>query len=144
MADKWPLANGAWSNAANWNDGTKPQAGDTVYADGKTVTIDENATVATVTTATRSGGTPGGGFVLADGVALVAAVVAGAYTCVTYLGASTAAIVGDVSGYQSASSSNKYGVQHSGAGTLTITGNLYGGQGIGNHAVYCDASGGRW
>jgi hypothetical protein len=62
MPDKWPLANGNWSNAANWNGGTKPVAGDDVYADGRTLTVDESFTVATLRTTQRSGGTLGGTF----------------------------------------------------------------------------------
>jgi hypothetical protein len=63
MADKWPLANGNWSSAANWNGGTKPVAGDDVYADGRTLNVDESFTVATLRTTQRSGGTIGGSFV---------------------------------------------------------------------------------
>jgi len=63
MADKWPLANGNWSNAANWNGGTKPVAGDDVYADGRTLNVDESFDVATLRTTQRSGGTNGGVFV---------------------------------------------------------------------------------
>jgi len=48
MAEKYPLANGLWSNAANWDGGTKPLAGDDVYTNGKTLTIDESVTVATL------------------------------------------------------------------------------------------------
>lgn len=62
MPDKWPLANGNWSNAANWNDGTKPVAGDDVFADGKTLNVDESFDVATLRTTQRSGGTLGGTF----------------------------------------------------------------------------------
>jgi hypothetical protein len=62
MADKWPLANGNWSNAANWNGGTKPVAGDDVYADGRTLNVDESFNVATLRTTQRSGGTLGGSF----------------------------------------------------------------------------------
>jgi len=62
MADKWPLANGNWSNAANWNGGTKPVAGDDVYADGRTLNVDESFDVATLRTTQRSGGTIGGTF----------------------------------------------------------------------------------
>jgi hypothetical protein len=62
MPDKWPLANGNWSNAANWNGGTKPVAGDDVYADGKTLNVDESFTVATIRNTQRSGGTIGGVF----------------------------------------------------------------------------------
>jgi hypothetical protein len=62
MPDKWPLANGSWSNAANWNGGTKPVAGDDVFADGKTLNVDESFTVLTLRTTQRSGGTIGGTF----------------------------------------------------------------------------------
>ena len=62
MPDKWPLANGNWSNAANWNGGTKPVAGDDVYADSRTLNVDEDFTVATLRTTQRSGGTVGGTF----------------------------------------------------------------------------------
>jgi len=62
MPDKWPLANGNWSNAANWNGGTKPVAGDDVYADGRTLNVDESFDVATLRTTQRSGGTIGGSF----------------------------------------------------------------------------------
>ena len=63
MPDKWPLANGNWSNAANWNGGTKPVAGDDVYADGRTLNVDESFDVATLRNTQRSGGTIGGSFV---------------------------------------------------------------------------------
>ena len=62
MPDKWPLANGNWSNAANWNGGTKPVAGDDVYADSRTLNVDESFDVATLRTTQRSGGTIGGTF----------------------------------------------------------------------------------
>jgi hypothetical protein len=62
MASKWPLANGNWSNAANWNGGTKPVAGDDVFADGRTLNVDESFDVATLRTTQRSGGTLGGTF----------------------------------------------------------------------------------
>jgi hypothetical protein len=72
MADRWPLANGNWSNAANWNGGTLPAAGDDVFADGKTVTIDQDVTVLSVRTTQRSGGTAGGSFVHSGGYTLTA------------------------------------------------------------------------
>jgi hypothetical protein len=63
MAIKWPLANGVWSNADNWNDGTLPDVGDDVHADGKTVTIDvANITVLSLRSDQRSGGIMGGSF----------------------------------------------------------------------------------
>ena len=48
MGLKIAIASGNWSNPAIWHTGTKPVAGDTVAANGFTITIDENATVATL------------------------------------------------------------------------------------------------
>ncbi len=62
MADKWPLANGNWSNASNWNGGTLPTSIDDVFADGKTVVIDQNVTVLSIRSTQRSGGINGGTF----------------------------------------------------------------------------------
>jgi hypothetical protein len=67
MPDKWPLANGNWSNAANWNGGTKPVAGDDVFADNRTVNVDESFIVATLRSTQRSGGTGGGSFTFSSG-----------------------------------------------------------------------------
>jgi len=61
MAEKYPLANGLWSNAANWNSGTKPVAGDVVHSNNFTVDIDEDVDVAELRT--DAGTTAvGGGF----------------------------------------------------------------------------------
>ena len=68
MADKWyTAASGNWSTAANWNSGTLPTAGDDVYADGKTITIDINVNVATIRNTQRSGGTSGGTYLITAG-----------------------------------------------------------------------------
>jgi hypothetical protein len=48
MATKFAIASGVWSSGSTWNDGTIPLSGDTVYANGFTVTIDQNITVASL------------------------------------------------------------------------------------------------
>jgi hypothetical protein len=62
MADRWAVANGNWSNTATWNGGTLPGTGDDVFADGWTVTINQDVTVSSLQTTERSGGTAGGTF----------------------------------------------------------------------------------
>ncbi len=132
MADKYPLADGNWSNSANWNDGTKPVAGDNVYADGKIVTIDEDATCAKVSTETRSGGTAGGGFTLAAGITLTADVIAGTTPCVTRNAAGADSyVVGNVRG----GSTSSYGVNNTSTGTISITGDVRGGSGTISYGV---------
>lgn len=67
MGLKWAVATGNWSDGATWNDGIVPGANDDVFADGKTVTIDQNIAARTLRTTQRlsgiaTGGTAGGSF----------------------------------------------------------------------------------
>ena len=62
MAEKYPLANGLWSNAANWNGGTKPVAGDVVHANSFIVDIDEDVDVAELRTDAGTTAVAGGFF----------------------------------------------------------------------------------
>jgi len=62
MAIRYAVATGNWSNTATWDGGTLPTSADDVYADGKTVTIDQNVTIISLNNGLRSGGTIGGSF----------------------------------------------------------------------------------
>lgn len=129
MADKWPLATGNWSNAANWNDGVKPIVGDAVYADGKNVTIDEDAFATSISTAQRSGGTAGGSFALNGGWTLTADVYSGTTDCLT-------ASNGTVNGNCYASSTTASGdAIVTIAGTLVVNGNITGGMGFSGRGI---------
>jgi hypothetical protein len=133
MAVKWPAANGNWSNAANWNDGTKPVAGDVVHADGKTVTIDEDFNLGAsskLTTETRSGGTAGGGFTFStDRTLTVAEIVSNvASACLTYTGAGEATVNANVFAITATSNVNG-AINHTGTGTLYFVGTATGGPG---------------
>lgn len=125
MADKWPLATGNWSNAANWNGGTKPVVGDTVYADGKTLTIDENIDIGNglCTTETRSGGTAGGSFVLNNNRTIVANFRGGTTTCISSWGTGVI-LTGNVQG--SLVSVGRYGALNIGSNSI-INGNILAG-----------------
>jgi hypothetical protein len=103
MAVKWPAANGNWSTAANWNDGTKPTTGDTVHADSRTITIDENVDLGAgskLTTETRSGGAAGGGFTFSGDYTITVADLVSNVTsaCLTYTGSGTGAVVNAIDG----------------------------------------------
>lgn len=125
MADKWPLANGNWSNAANWNGGTKPVAGDDVYADGKAVTIDENVTVLSIQTTQRAGGTLGGVFYVGTTININANIINAQYG-ITFSG--TFGTVLTINGNVTAANSlNQYAVTNSSSGTINIIGNVTGG-----------------
>jgi hypothetical protein len=133
MADKWPLATGVWSNAANWNGGTLPAVNDDVFADGKTVTIDQSVTVLSIRTSQRSGGTLGGSFVVSGGhtiTATGAGVVASGSACLT--ASHTSGTTLTINGRISAGGTQQYGLSITSSGTTNITGNIIGGQSGGN------------
>jgi hypothetical protein len=161
MADKWPLANGNWSNAANWNGGTKPVAGDDVYADGRTLNVDEGFTVATLRNTQRSGGTLGGTFnfntaSVVGNITGLTPIFVGATNTITHtINSGLVTITVSSSVTNSLSSSNMFNItgngnilingltftagfngavifNKSGSGDLTINANLVGGTGNGN------------
>lgn len=127
MATRWAVATGNWSNTATWDGGTLPTAADDVYADGKTVTIDQNVTVLTLRTTQRAGGTNGGGFTVSGAYTIAATngIICGtastALTCTNTTGTTVtvnAALIGGTS------NSNQTVLFMSGTGTLNITGNI--------------------
>lgn len=134
MANRWAVKSGAESDDSVWNGGTPLLATDDVYADGWTVSLTRNLTVASLRTSQRSGGTAGGGFtVAAGGVTITAAVTAGTTACLRCShDTGTVAVSGNVTGGSAASA---YGVSHTGGGTVTIGGNVAGGTSAGHGVV---------
>jgi len=94
MANKWMVASGNWSNAANWNGGAKPVAGDDVFANNFTCTVDENINVASLRNTSGTGITVGGSFVFS--VAGVIATITGAQAVVN--GSGTVCTISAASG----------------------------------------------
>jgi hypothetical protein len=90
MADRWAVATGNWSSTATWNGGTLPTAADDVFADGFTVTIDQDVTVLSIRTTQRSGGTNGGTFNCSTSRNIIGNIVSGKGTGLTFSAASPA------------------------------------------------------
>jgi hypothetical protein len=132
MAVRYAVATGNWSNTATWDGGTLPASGDDVYADGKTVTIDQNVTVANIYNLQRVGGTIGGTFtVSANGFTITANIAACGNasfpTAMSITATGTTTIIGNITGNIN-TPTNAVGV---GliilAGTVNVTGNVQGG-----------------
>jgi hypothetical protein len=111
MATRWAVVNGNWSNTATWDGGTLPDAGDDVFADGKTVTIDQDVTVLSVRTSQRSGGTNGGSFVHNQGYIITADVYFNANNSINSF-SNNSQIIGNI-----------YGVTFSTGNGVACTGN---------------------
>jgi hypothetical protein len=143
MADKWPLANGSYSSAANWNGGTLPVDGDVVYADGRTITIDQNINLpnASFRTTARSGGTAGGSFTAASGTYSITVLEAIAGTTAVFATSGNAAISwNNILFRGSDTGANGWGLQVSGGGNQTFTNCVATGGNFGTNAVGINAS----
>ena len=140
MAIRYAANTGNWSALATWDGGASlPGSGDDVYANGKTVTIDQDVTVLSVNTTAGGAAVAGGSFALGAGRTLNANVVAGTTACVSMTVAGTSSINGTVTG---GSSGSAFGVNNSHASaTLNITGNVNGGTSSTGHGVNNGAGG---
>jgi len=145
MADKFPLANGVWSNAANWNGGTLPLAGDDVFADGKTVTIDQSVTVLSIRTTARSGGTSGGTFTIdTGGYTITCTSATGMTTNISATAINITATSGTTTINSNLTGGGSYTVPIvalSGASNLNINGNIVAGSGNGARGLQISSLG---
>jgi len=127
MALKYPLANGLWSTAANWNGGTVPTLTDDVRANGFTVTIDVDIDVLQLSTAQLLPANAGGSFVVATSRTLICDCIAGTTTCLTSSVGNIVNIIGNING---GTLNNILGVSFTNSGSiLNVTGNATGGSG---------------
>jgi hypothetical protein len=162
-------ASGNWSTVADWDGGVSlPGVGDDVYANGKTVTIDQDVTVLSLRTTAGTTAVAGGGFTCSTTrtVALSGAgLVPGSSTCLTFSGASgqtltgSGTVTGGASGITNAlsvtssgtcnwtgnvtggTSGSCRGAVNSSTGTLNIVGNATGGTQSSTYAVGNTAGG---
>lgn len=131
MAVRYAVASGNWSAVGTWNGGASlPTAGDDVYANGYTVTVDQNITVTKISTEVCPTTSVGGGLFQTTTTyqtyIITANVVAGTTACL-YNYQCTLYIIGNIYG---GSGTNAYGTFFRNS-TYHITGNIYGGTGTG-------------
>ena len=167
MAVKWAVQSGNWSNPSTWNDGTLPQADDDVYADGKTVTIDQDITVLSLRTTQRSNGIAGGGFVVNSTRVITCTgegIIAGTSHCLTLASGNynvtinsnaTGGAVNSIVGINNACigtvtvngniiagiTSHTYGIYHASSGTVIVNGNITAGNATNGNASANASSG---
>ncbi|NDG64562.1 MAG: hypothetical protein EBY29_14030, partial [Planctomycetes bacterium] len=154
MANYRAVANGSWSAGATWGGGSVPPngAGHEIYANGFTVTIDQNVDVALITNAANAGtfvggGTAavGGGFsVTAGGFTItcptITGPVSGNANCLTF-SAATGTLT--INGNLLPGSSNTTGnvvLNVNAGGSLVLNGNIVAGASYGQSALYASST----
>lgn len=125
MALRYAVANGNWSSTSTWNGGTLPTSTDDVYANGFTVTIDQNVTVLSLRTTAQSPAVAGGGFTVSGNFTITSNFVTGTTTCLTYTGSGTLNIVGDIPYAIIQPSQNTFAIDITGNGNVYLIGNIY-------------------
>jgi len=130
MAEVKAIASGPWSGGLATFDAI-PASGDTVRANGFTVTIDVDVNIGNGTIATAVGGTAvaGGGFVITTNRTCTFNILAGTTSCLSITGSGlTVTVNGNTTG--SATTTSRFGINlTASASTLYINGNC-----IGNNA----------
>ena len=119
-----------WTTTTNWNNSTLPVAGDIVYASGRTITINTNITVSTITNASGPSASAGGTFSPSGGSwTLNTNVSAGSATisCLTISATTTAQTLTISGNTNGGASSLAHGINKTSGGTLNIIGNISGG-----------------
>jgi hypothetical protein len=124
MANILAAQNGDWSSTSTWTGGIIPSAGDNVYSNNRTVTININITVAKISNKAENGATAGGKFTLKNNVTVNANIEAGTVTCVDVETGASAVINGNIT---AGTTNVARGLDNTSTGTITISGNVVGG-----------------
>jgi hypothetical protein len=148
MANYRRTATGNWSTLAQWQDDgggsyaastVLPGAGDVVYANNFTVTLDQDVTVLELRTTTATNVNAGGLFDYGAGCNTVTAnIIAGTTICLRHNLTTVKNLIGNVSG---GVSSSAYGVINQSSGTLNVIGNGIGGSGTASFAIHNSVGG---
>lgn len=155
MAIRYAISNGNWSSTASWDGFTLPTSNDDVYADGRTITINQNIIVNSLTTRQRPGGTAGGQFSVTNTTGLfitASEIVSGTTDCLrvnlladqvlniasninnatystygAFISGGTTNLTGTVSCGSKSTGTGNHFAMYSQNGVLNINGNIYGG-----------------
>jgi len=148
MAERYAVATGLWT-AATFDEGTLPGVNDTVHANGYTVTIDQDITVAALSTRVGVTAVAGGGFTVSSaGRTIRANLYSGTTNCLS-CSASSGTFTLHGWSYGSNTTASIYALRNTGAGLVVAYGHAFGdvGHGInvsstGDLYLYGDAVGG--
>ena len=145
MAIRYAVATGNWSDVSTWDGGVSlPTVGDDVYANGFTVTVDQDIEVNKISTEVCPITSVGGGrfYTSLSGLYIIANIIPGTTTCLdTQIpNQGTITIIGDIYGGD-ATQTSVYGVyfgvlSNRSINNVTHIGNAYGGEGIDCPAYY--------
>lgn len=127
MANVYAVKSGNWSDTTVWNTSALPTSADDVFANGFTVTIDQNVTVLSIRTTAASPAVAGGGFICSTSNTINctdSGIIPGSTTCLTINGGSGITTVVNSLVRNSSTTNTTNGILKSGICTLNITGNL--------------------
>lgn len=84
MPNRFPIANGNWSNPEIWSGSIIPTASDDVYANNRIVILDQNIDVLRLSAANTTGISASGYFIATDGISIKANIIGSTSPLTTY------------------------------------------------------------
>lgn len=130
MADYKATASGNWSTMV-WSPVGTPGVGDSVWANGYTVTLNQDVDLGSGTFYTRPnvplGAASGGGFVGSGNRIIVGNIISGTTACMSFTTTSQLTLIGNTTG---GTTSSVAGLVYSASNSLSVVGNFTGGTGI--------------
>ena len=74
MPNRWPIANGNWSNSAIWSGSLIPTTSDDVFANNQVITIDQNIAVRSLQNGATGSAVAGGSYAISSSIAITASI----------------------------------------------------------------------
>ena len=165
MPNRWPIANGNWSDSAIWSGSLIPTASDDVFLNNRVVTLDQNINVASIRNSATGSAVAGGRIEIYNNYTINCTSIQGSSTtvylifnyntgsitlnatlnssaaglCVDNIATGTINIVGDVFSPNNVGTGNMYSIRNFSSGILNIIGNvrpIAGGNGSGNGTIH--------
>lgn len=113
MATILAAASGNWNATGTWTGGVVPTAGDIAVANGRTVTINQDITVAELRNDTTGGATTGGSYTITANRIINANIIGGGGPCCVFSATGSLTINGSITG--STSNTNNVGLSVNGS-----------------------------
>jgi hypothetical protein len=131
MPNRWPIANGNWSNAAIWSGSIIPTASDDVFLNNRVITLDQNIIVSSIRTVATGSAVAGGRIEIYNNFNISASLIrntAQPTTLILNYGTGSITIT---SALNSSSGNEDLCLNNVNNGTVNIVGNVFGRTGTG-------------
>ena len=131
MPNRWPIANGNWSDSAIWSGSLIPTASDDVFLNNQVVTLDQNIIVASIRTVATGSAIAGGRIEIYNNFNISASLIRNTVQPTTLILNYGTGSITITSALNSSSGNEDLCLNNVNNGTVNIVGNVFGRTGVG-------------